>query len=172
MPITPVDPMPREARNEEQQAPVIPDLAPHGLQPQAADPCSSRVARGRPTWESVWDAWNGSSGIKGSVFALSVIVLFSVIRTAEMIPSHALVVVDPVTRTYNTPSCAIGKPVAGTSIRTQGEAKALGYDFNAECWRNGGFWGRSESRWTELLRKMRFYPGRPSRWRADGSWRW
>jgi hypothetical protein len=171
-PITPVDPVLREVTSALPHAPVVPGLAPHALQPQDAEQASLRAARARTTWESAWDAWNGSRGIKGGVFALSVIVMLSITGTAEMIPPHALVVVDPVARTYNAPACALGHPVAGTRVQTKGEAETQGYKPDAECWSNGGFLGGGGSRWMDILRRMKLYPAKQSRWRIDGSWRW
>jgi len=170
MPRTPVDPIPAEVSDVPRCERAVEELAPTSI---ATTPTNdARPGRVKPTWESLWDTWDGSSGIKGTVFAVSVLVLLSISGSAEMIPSRALVIVDPASRTYNAPACALGAPTTGTTVRTKQAAEQLGYKPNAACWSSGGFLGAGGSRWMDILRSVKLYPAKKSRWRDDGTWRW
>jgi hypothetical protein len=112
-----------------------------------------------------------SVGVALAIF----IYVFSIMGTAEMAPPQAIVLDDASARIFTTPACATARPAnAPVLVRTtMGAAQAQGHVPEPECWRSGGFLGRSSSRMKQLLVTLRLDRGPlESRWRADGSWRW
>ena len=164
-------------RDSSRPAPILDHAGPSGL-PTAGAPASPPSAVPEPDHLrrlAEEPTVSRRAVVSVGVAAAIIIYLFSVVGTAEMAPPQAIVLDDARARTFTTPACATARPAdAPVLVRTtMRAAQAQGHVPDPECWRSGGFLGRSSSRLQQLLLTLHLDRGsRESRWRADGSWRW
>jgi hypothetical protein len=136
----------------------------------------SAIAVPAPAGVPLNDATVSRRSVVSVVFAVAAFVyFFSVMGTSEMAPANAVVLDDAVSKTFTTPACASSRPVDARPLvrTTKGMAEKEGHVPEGDCWSNGGFFGRSSSRWEQLLDRLYLNRiGHASRWRPDGTWRW
>jgi hypothetical protein len=130
-----------------------------GLQPvESALPISPKEHRARKRMVLV------GAGILLWLFAAASI------SGTEQAPGRALVARDPSAKVYLSPVCAFGR--GDLPITSIDAARADGYKADPECYKNGGFFGASQTVLERDLASIHLYHKRVSRWRADGTWKW
>lgn len=105
------------------------------------------------------------------VIAIVLVGLASAVEIIEMIPDHAMVLVDDVRRVYLPPLRKFVLENPDLRQTTYAEAHRSGYSPDPDMRDRGYFIGERDSLLTAQLKKWGVLRPEP-RWNRDGTWNW